>query len=158
MISRLRNGGAGIQFEGFEMVQLKVFMAVALAAALFAGFGASVSAQGNPAAERINIMRSNGMLMRGAMRATGDDAVAAAQTLVQNFATLPALFDDPSTPGDALPAAWDNREGFIALFAQAEQHSATALAAAQAGDMDGYAAALRAVNQTCASCHSGFRK
>ncbi|WP_196259118.1 c-type cytochrome [Pelagibacterium limicola] len=139
-------------------MRLRILAALLLASPMFAGFGTSVSAQSDAVSERVNLMRSNGMTMRGAMRATGDDAVAAARTLAGNFGTLPKLFDDPSAPGDTLPAAWENRDAFLALFAEAEQHSLEALEAAQAGDMDAYGVALQKVGQTCSSCHGTFRR
>lgn len=137
----------------------KILAALVLGASLTIGFGIPVSAQGgDPVAERVNLMRQNGMLMRGAMRATGADATNAAQTLSSNFEALTSLFDDPATPGDTLPSAWENRDGFLALFAEAKERADAALAAAQAGDGDAYVAALRAVNQTCSSCHADFRR
>lgn len=133
--------------------------ALLLGSTLALGFGSAVSAQGDdPVAERINLMRSNGMVMRGAMRASGADAANVAQTLSNNFAALAALFDDPATPRDTLPAAWEKRDQFLALFAQAQEQSDQALAAAQAGNSDAYVAALRAVNQTCSACHADYRR
>jgi hypothetical protein len=41
---------------------------------------------------RQNAMKQNGGLLRSAMRATGDEAVASATTILQNFTNLPSLF------------------------------------------------------------------
>lgn len=139
---------------------IKSAWALTLAGILSLGLGASVSAQGSgdPVAERIGLMRSNGMVLRTAMRASGDDAAAVARTLLGNFTALPALFEDPSRPGDTLPVAWENNEAFLGLFAAAQEASANALAAAEAGDGETYVAAIRAINQTCNACHGAFRK
>lgn len=134
--------------------------ALALVGVLSLGLGSAVSAQGSgdPVAERIGLMRSNGMVLRTAMRATGDDAADVARTLLGNFTALPALFEDPARPGDTLPAAWENSEAFIGLFAAAREASANALEAAEANDNEAYLTAIRAVNQTCSACHGTYRK
>jgi len=140
-------------------MNFKIFPALVLAAAVTLSAPVGLQAQSDdPAAERIPIMRSNGMVLRGAPRASGDEAIAAAQTFVDNFAALPALFEDPAFPGNTQPAAWDNFDAFVGIFDEARQGAEAALAAAQAGDMNGYSAGIQTVAATCSACHGPYRR
>lgn len=133
-------------------------VSIVLATGMMAGLGAVGYAQSDDeVAERESLMRSNGMTLRGAMNATGQDAVDAAQTFVQNFTILPTLFEDPDNAGDTLPAAFENREAFLAIFDDALAASEAALEAADAADQDGYIQNIRAVGATCNACHGQFR-
>lgn len=104
-------------------------------------------------------MKQNGGLLRSAMRATGDDAVAAATTLLQNFTNLPFLFREGSTAANskALPVIWENWEDFKDRFDADAVHAEEALAAAKAGDAAAYGAALQAIGQSCGACHQTYR-
>lgn len=104
-------------------------------------------------------MKQNGGLLRSAMRATGDDAVAAATTLLQNFTNLPFLFREGSTAANskALPVIWENWEDFKGRFDADAVHAQEALAAAKAGDAAAYGAALQAIGQSCGACHQTYR-
>ncbi len=106
---------------------------------------------------RVEIMKSNGQMLRGAMSATGDDAISAAEHFVAAFTVLPTLFDDPDTPGDALPLVWENNEEFLSIFADGLASAEVALEAAQGGDMDAYTAAMQEIGGTCRTCHGQFR-
>jgi cytochrome c556 len=105
------------------------------------------------------LMREDGALLRSAGNLTGDEAVAAMQTLLDNYTHIPDLFPEGSIVGDseALPAIWENWDGFVAIVETGKTAAAAGLAAAQAGDAAGYAAALQAVGGTCGQCHQPFR-
>jgi len=104
-------------------------------------------------------MKQNGGLLRSAMRATGDEAVAAATTLLQNFTNLPFLFREGSTAANskALPLIWENWDDFRGRFDTDATHAQEALTAAKAGDAAAYGAALQAIGQSCGACHQTYR-
>ena len=108
---------------------------------------------------RKNLMREDGGILRGAADLTGAEAVAAMQTLQTNYSHIPALFPENSIVGDskALPAIWENWDAFVAIAKTGEDAAAAGLAAAEAGDAAGYAAALQALGGTCGACHQQFR-
>ena len=108
---------------------------------------------------RKNLMREDGSILRSAGGLTGAEAVAAMQTLQANYSHIPALFPEGSIVGDsqALPAIWENWDAFVAIAKTGEEAAAAGLAAAEAGDAAGYAAALQALGATCGACHQQFR-
>lgn len=108
---------------------------------------------------RKNLMREDGGIMRSAGGLTGAEAVAAMQTLQTNYSHIPALFPEGSIVGDskALPAIWDNWDAFVAIAKTGEDAATAGLAAAEAGDAAGYAAALQVLGATCGACHQQFR-
>ena len=108
---------------------------------------------------RKQLMKEDGGILRGAASLTGPEAVAAMQTLKDNYSHIPALFPEGSIVGDseALPAIWENWDAFVAIAKTGEDASAAGLAAAEAGDAAGYAAALQAIGGTCGTCHQQFR-
>ncbi len=106
---------------------------------------------------REDVMKENGGLLRSAGSLTGDAAVAAAQTILDNYTHLPELFPEGSEGGDALPAIWQNWEAFTAIIETGRAGAESALAAAQAGDTAAYAAGLQTVMGTCGQCHQQFR-
>ena len=111
-------------------------------------------------AMRKDLMKSNGAVMQGgAMDKTGDEAIAAAQTLVDNFTKLPDLFPEGSAieGSRALPAIWEDWDAFVAIIDTARGGAEAALAGAQAGDMDAYKAGLQTVGGACGQCHEQFR-
>ena len=110
-------------------------------------------------AERKAVMRSNGGVLRGAGDLSGDEAIAAGQTLVDNFTKLADLFPEDSMGGDtkALPAIWEDSEGFMVAFANAQAAAAGVLAAAESMDAAAYADALKAIGVTCGACHGTYR-
>jgi cytochrome c556 len=104
-------------------------------------------------------MKQNGMTLRSAMQATGDEAVAAATTLLQNFTNLPALFREGSTSPNskALPLIWENWDDFKGRFDADAAAALKALEAAKAGDTAGYSAALQEIGGSCGGCHQTYR-
>lgn len=109
--------------------------------------------------QRKALMREDGGILRSAGNLTGEEAVAAMQTLRDNYSHIPALFPEGSIVGDteALPAIWENWEAFTAIVDTGVAAAEAGLAAAQAGDVAGYAAALQAIGGTCGQCHQQFR-
>ncbi len=105
------------------------------------------------------IMKSNGGTLRGAGELTGPEAVAAMQTLLDNFTHIPAVFPEDSIVGDskALPAIWENWEEFTAIAETGRAAAESGLAAAEAGDAAAYGEALKTIGGTCGQCHQQFR-
>jgi len=110
-------------------------------------------------AMRQDLMKTNGMTLRGAANLTGPEAVAAMQTLLTDYTNMPALFPEGSIVGDseALPAIWENWDAFAAIIDTGRTAAESGLAAAEGGDAAGYAAALKAIGGTCGQCHQQFR-
>lgn len=110
-------------------------------------------------AARKALMREDGGLLRSAGGLTGAEAVAAMQTLLDNYTHIPDLFPEGSIVGDseALPAIWENWDAFVAIVETGKTAAAAGLAAAESGDAAGYAAALQALGATCGACHQQFR-
>lgn len=110
-------------------------------------------------AARKALMREDGGLLRSAGGLTGAEAVAAMQTLLDNYTHIPDLFPEGSIVGDseALPAIWENWDAFVAIVETGKTAAADGLAAAESGDAAGYAAALQALGATCGACHQQFR-
>lgn len=108
---------------------------------------------------RQEAMKEDGGLLRSAGSLAGADAVAAADTLIHNYTNLPLMFPEGSIVGDsrALPAIWEDWDGFAAIFATGLQGAVDMKAAAEAGDVAAYTAALQVVGGTCGECHQAYR-
>lgn len=145
-------------------MELKKFAALAIAGVLTIGSVAPIVAQdmlmGDDAiAERKMLMKSNGKNLKAAFSASGDDAIAAAQTLVDNFTALAGLWPEDSMEGDtkALPAIWSDNENFLVAMNNATGAAEALLAAAQAGDAGAFGAAAKAMGGTCGACHGTYQ-
>ncbi len=57
----------------------------------------------------------------------------------------------------ALPAIWEDAEGFAAVVAEMQAGAQRLADAAASGDMEATSEALRGVQQGCRSCHTNFR-
>jgi cytochrome c556 len=110
-------------------------------------------------AARKAAMREDGGILRGATALTGDEAVAAATKLLQNFTNFPALFREGSLTADshALPIIWEQWAEFEGIFKEAQLASSKALEAALAGDDLTYGDAIGAIGQVCGECHQTYR-
>lgn len=108
---------------------------------------------------RQDTMKQNGGIMRGAGNLTGADAVAAAETLHQNFINFTAMFPEGSIVDDskALPVIWEDKDSFDALFLQAAEFAAEMKAAAEAGDGAAFGAAAKQIGGLCGQCHETYR-
>ena len=104
-------------------------------------------------------MKENGGTLRSAGTLTGSEAVAAMQTLLDNYTNMPALFPENSVVGDskALPVIWENWEEFTAIIETGRSAAETGLAAAEAGDAAAYGEAVKTIGATCGQCHQQFR-
>lgn len=104
-------------------------------------------------------MKENGAILRTAGQLSGAEAVAAMQTLLDNYTQIPAFFPEGSLVGDtkALPAIWENWEEFTAIDEAGRAAAEAGLAAAEAGDAAAYGEAVKALGATCGQCHQQFR-
>jgi len=148
-----------MSFKKLTMMSVAGLLAVALAAPVMAEGEMLTGA--DAIAKRQELMKSNGMTLRGAMQGQfeGEDRIAAAQTLVDNFAELGALFPEDSQTGDtkALPAIWTDKDGFMQAYSASVVASANLLAAANSGDDAAWGAALKEVGASCGGCHTKYQ-
>ncbi len=148
-------------------MSFKKLTAMSVAALVTVALAAPVMAEGemlsgaDAIAKRQELMKENGMTLRGGMQGQfeGDARVAAAQTMVDNFAMLGALFPEDSQTGDtkALPEIWTDQEGFMEAYSAAVVASANLLTAANTGDDAAWSAALKEVGATCGGCHTKYQ-
>ena len=143
---------------------LKKISVLALAGLACLGIGVSVAQDAALSPEqaveqRQALMKENGGTLRNAGGLSGAEAVAAAQTLLDNYNEIPALFPEGSITGDskALPVIWEQWDGFVAIVDKGKEAATQAVAAAEAGDATAYGAALKALGATCGECHSTYR-
>jgi cytochrome c556 len=110
-------------------------------------------------AARQAAMKEDGMLLRGAGQATGEEAVKIATTVLQNFTNFPALFKEGSITADshALPIIWEQWDAFDGLFVKGQGVVKEMLTAAQAGDTAAYGTALKTLGGICGECHMTYR-
>lgn len=111
-------------------------------------------------AKRGELMKATGGAMRSLGTLSGDDAVAAAQGMLDRFSALSTLYPEDSATGDtkALPAIWSDGAGFETAMSNAVAASAALLVAAQSGDAGAYGAAIKGLGATCGACHSTYRQ
>ncbi|HHY49936.1 MAG TPA: cytochrome c [Alphaproteobacteria bacterium] len=104
-------------------------------------------------------MDSNASVMGSIGELQGEEAIAAAQTLVDNFTRLPTLFPEDSQAGAtrALPLIWEDWTGFEAQVAMAKGAAEALLAAAQSGDAAAIGEAARNMGAQCGACHGKYR-
>ena len=108
---------------------------------------------------RQKAMKEDGGLLRAAAKATGDDAVKAATTVLQNFVNFPALFADGATnaKSEADPKIWTEFDKFSDIFKAGQQDATKMIAAAKAGDQAAYQDAFKSLGQKCFQCHQTYR-
>ena len=153
-------------------MRLRKIAAIAVAGFAAFGVGAGVFAQdmmADPAIADMSVeqlvearqdtMKQNGGIMKGAGGLSGADAVAAAETLHQNFINFTAMFPEGSIADDskALPVIWEDKEAFDALFMQAAELAGQMKSAAESGDMDAFGAAAKQIGGLCGQCHQKYR-
>lgn len=105
-------------------------------------------------------MKDDGRVLKGARDLTGDQAVTAATTVLQNMTNFPALFADGATndKSEALPIVWQEFDKFTAIFDKGREDAEKLRVAAASGDTAAYAASLKALGQVCGECHQTYRK
>jgi cytochrome c556 len=133
-------------------------------AALAVGI-ATVMAQGDPIAERRNIMKGNGAATRtGSQMAKGEapfdlaKAKAIFQTYEKAAQRMPTLFPENSKTGGettAAPKIWGDMSKFKMAFAKFEKDAKEAEAATK--DLDTFKAAFANVTKNCGACHETYR-
>lgn len=108
---------------------------------------------------RQDAMKEDGGILRNAAGLVGDDAVAAATELLQNFTNFPALFREGSITPDshALPIIWEQWDQFDGIFKKAQADATAMLQAAIDEDDVAYGDAVQALSQVCGECHQTFR-
>lgn len=107
---------------------------------------------------RSALMKSLGGTIRTLGALEGDAMVDAANIYVEGFGGLAALFPEGSGEGTkALPAIWENWEGFEAVIAKGDAVAAAMLEAATAGDKAAFGAAAKGLGPVCGECHTTFR-
>ena len=105
------------------------------------------------------LMKEDGGLLRTLGTKTGAEAAADLQTILTNYDHIPALFPEGSIVGDskALPVIWQNWDAFTAVVESGKAAATAGITAAEAGDADGLATALKDLGATCGACHQQFR-
>ena len=85
--------------------------------------------------------------------------VDAIKSYFKNYANFKVMFPEGSAVGnsEALPAIWENKDAFLAIFDKGITAAQEMKAAAEAGNADAYGAALKALGGTCGECHQQFR-
>lgn len=141
-------------------------LAVAAGAALL-GASVGASAQAPEIAARQELMKANGGAMRTLVpmvrgEAPWNAAAAgqAAATVQRDAERSPALFATPASAASsaALPAIWERKAEFDAMFARQREVAGNLVRLAAANDEAGFKAAFPALGQTCGTCHTPFRK
>ncbi|MCS0504154.1 c-type cytochrome [Ancylobacter mangrovi] len=140
-------------------------LAFVVATLSFAAFATTaVVAQSDVAKQREALMKEYGKATKavgGMLRgATPFDLATVQSTLdlyAKNAKTLPTLFPEGSGEGtDALPAIWEKKDEFEALFTKLAADSVAARAAIT--DEASFKANFPGVIRTCGTCHDSFRK
>lgn len=131
--------------------------------------GGAVFAESHSAAEmtpeeafaaRSALMKSMGGGLRTIGGLTGTAMVDAANLYVSAFDKIPSLYPEGSIVGDsrALPAIWENWDGFLAASEKGAVVAANMLVAAEAGDQAEFVSLAQGLGrQVCGACHSDFR-
>jgi cytochrome c556 len=136
---------------------------ILLTAALAVGITA-VLAQGNPIAERKEIMKTNGAAARiGTQMIRGEapfDAAKAKEVFDGvrfGMTRFPELFPENSRTGDtrAAPRIWEDRQGFRAASEKIVQDATQA--SASTTDLESFRANFQRVSANCNSCHETYR-
>lgn len=151
-------------------LRLRVLSALVPALALAAVTASGAAAQDQPEAPPLSRYRAALMLSlqehNAALRLllSGDVArpehvALHARAVHESLAMTAVSFPEGSGGAGtrALPAIWENWDDFAARLEAARASGEALRAAAEAGDMEGTAAALREVGQSCLSCHREYR-
>ena len=101
---------------------------------------------------------ASSMIIRGLVDDRGQ-IVGHAHGLASSIDELPHIFPAGSNIGDseALPAIWEDEEGFAAAIEKATDAVDEFVAAAEGGDKEAIGAAFRNVGGACRGCHDNYR-
>jgi len=83
--------------------------------------------------------------------------VANTQALAQAATLIGDLVPAGSEGGDALPAIWEDMDGFQKYASEAADATAVLAAAAEANDRGAMGKAFKAVGNSCKGCHDNYR-
>lgn len=153
-----------------EMIMRVVGKVAAVAIVAGLGIAGSVQAADDPIAVRQDIMSSvgaaaglGGGMMKGQLDyspAAGKAAIAAMNAAAVSFGSFFPAGSDQGDTG-ALPAIWENADGFAAELAKFSAATGKAMEASGKdgpADLDAFKAAMGPVFGTCKSCHETYRK
>ena len=101
---------------------------------------------------------ASSMIARGLIENEGQ-LVAHAQGIAAASAELGRIFPAGSNVGEseALPAIWDDAEGFAEAVANMQSAANAFVEAAESGDAAAIGAAFRNVGMGCRGCHDNYR-
>ena len=110
-------------------------------------------------AAREAAMKQDGQILRNALKASKDDQIKIATTVLQNMVNFPALFADGATnaKSEADPIIWKQFDDFTGLFKKGQAAAADMLAAANAGDSAKFQTAFKTIGGLCNDCHKVYR-
>lgn len=105
-------------------------------------------------------LKSLTLAARAGDLATAPEAAAQIELLKLKGTQLPALFEARDIPhiSESLPSVWDDPDGFKARIVEYTDAIGLLNASYMAEDATEAATALRAVTQSCNSCHQGYRE
>jgi cytochrome c556 len=124
----------------------------------------SVLAQGDPIAQRKELLKSwggatrePGLMLRGEAAFDLAKVQTALKLYAQHAKTLPTLFPDSSMTGDtkALPVILEKRAEFNAIFAKMDTDATAAQTSIK--DEASFKAEIGKVLGNCGACHNTFR-
>jgi cytochrome c556 len=133
-------------------------------AAVIAIGATSVMAQGDPIAQRKELLKSwggatrePGLMLRGEAAFDLAKVQTALKLYAQHAKVLPTLFPDSSKTGDtkALPIIWEKKAEFTAIFAKMDTDATAAQVSIK--DEASFKAEIGKVLGNCGTCHNTFR-
>lgn len=149
-----------------SMVRRTLTAAAFAAAVLCTAFGAAAQAPAE-IAQRQEVMKGNGAgmrtltpLVRGEAPWNAQAAGQAAASIQAGAQRAKALFPAGSGAGQtaALPAIWERKAEFEAIFDRQIAAAGELVRLAAANNEAGFKAAFPALGQTCGACHTPFRR
>ena len=99
--------------------------------------------------------------IRGALQANSLDIVVEITSDMRQWATdMPHAFPAGSdmAPSEALPAIWDDKDGFAQAIAAYDEAIIALQKAALSNDQTNALDKFRALGQACSNCHKSYRK
>lgn len=141
---------------------------IAAIAALTATLSFTAMAQTTPedaADYRVSVMTAlrghigaASMIVRGLVSNDGH-LIGHAQGLASAANELHRVFPEGSAVGEseALPAIWEDPDGFAAAISKMQEATAAFVEAAEGGDGEAIGGAFRNVGMSCRGCHDNYR-
>lgn len=142
--------------------------AAALALTTFASLAFAHSSATGIVKQRMDLMeeiaesmKQVGSMIRGQTPFKADTVRAAAESMADHAGKMTDMFPRNSTggPSEALPAIWEDWDGFAGLADELEARAVTLSQAAQnAQGVDDIGPYFADLGRTCSACHEDFRK